>query len=123
MSTVNMMMEYLQKEGFMPKRESFGLAFRYQMKNYLFLDNDDDPSFFQLVMPGICDVNDDNRARVHLAMDAMNASVKVAKASIFNDEVWLYAELLIDSTPQLGDIVPRALGILQHAYKVFAEKY
>ena len=118
-----MMMEYLQKEGFVPTRESFGIAFRYQMKNYLFLDNDDDPSFFQLVMPGICDVNDDNRTRVHLAMDAMNASVKVAKAAIINDSVWLFAELLIDSTPELGDIVPRALGILQHGYKVFGEKY
>ena len=123
MSTVNMMMEFLQKEGFMPTRESFGIAFRYQMKNYLFLDNDDDPSFFQLVMPGICDVNDDNRARALLAMDAMNGAVKVAKASTFNDEVWLYAELLIDSTPELGDIVPRALGILQHVYNVFVEKY
>ena len=51
-------------------------------------------------------------------------AVKVAKASIFDgDSVWLYCELLIDSTPELGDIVPRALGILQHAYKVFGENY
>lgn len=121
MSTVNMMMEYLQNEGFMPKRESYGISFRYQMKNYIFIDNDDDPSFFQLVMPGIYDVNDNNRIQVYRAMDAMNSSVKVAKASIFNDDVWLYAELLIDSTPLLDDIVPRALGILQHGYKVFCE--
>jgi hypothetical protein len=124
MSTTEMMFEYLQKEGFLPVKESFGLAFRYQMKNYLFLENDDDPSFFQLVMPGICDVNDQNRLDVYRAMDATNSSVKVAKASIFDgDSVWLYCELLIDSTPQLGDIVPRALGILQHAYKTFAENY
>ena len=123
MSTVNMMMDYLQKEGFVPKRESFGIAFRYQMKNYLFLDNDEDPSFFQLVMPGILDVTDANRDRVYRAMDKMNGTVKVAKASIFNDEVWLFAELLIDSTPELGDIVPRSLRILQHAYNVFGENY
>ena len=116
-----MMMEYLQKEGYMPKRESYGISFRYQMKNYIFIDNDDDPSFFQLVMPGIYDVNDNNRIKVYRAMDAMNGSVKVAKASTYNDEVWIFAELLIDSTPQLGDIVPRALGILQHAYKVLVE--
>ena len=121
MSTVNMMMEYLQKEGFMPKRESYGISFRYQMKNYIFFDNDDDPSFFQLIMPGVLDVTDANRDRVYRAMDAMNGSVKVAKASTYNDEVWIFAELLIDSTPQLGDIVPRALGILQHAYKVLVE--
>ena len=118
-----MMMDYLQKEGFVPTRESFGIAFRYQMKNYLFFDNDEDPSFFQLIMPGILDVTDANRDRVYRAMDAMNGAVKVAKASIFNDEVWLFAELLIDSSPELGDIVPRALGILQHAYNVFREKY
>lgn len=123
MSTVNLMMDYLQKDGLVPKRESYGIAFRYQMKNYLFLDNDEDPSFFQLVMPGILDVTDANRDRVYRAMDKMNGSVKVAKASIFNDEVWLYAELLIDSTPELGEIVPRALGILQHAYNVFGENY
>ena len=69
-----MMLEYLRKEGFMPVEESFGLAFRYQMKNFLFLNNDEDPSFFQLVMPGICDVNDGNRLDVYRAMDAMNAS-------------------------------------------------
>ena len=116
-----MMMEYLQKEGYMPKRESYGISFRYQMKNYIFFDNDDDPSFFQLIMPGVLDVTDANRDRVYRAMDAMNGSVKVAKASTYNDEVWIFAELLIDSTPQLGDIVPRALGILQHAYKVLGE--
>ena len=113
MSTTKMMLDYLRKEGFQPEEESFGLAFRYQMKNYLFLNNDEDPSFFQLVMPGICSVDDQNRMRVYKAMDAMNSSVKVAKAS----------ELLIDSTPELGDIVPRALGILQHAYKTFVENY
>ena len=118
-----MMMKHLQNEGFVPTRQSYGIAFRYQMKNFLFLDNDDDPSFFQLVMPGILDVTDANRDRVYRAMDAMNGSVKVAKASIFNDEVWLFAELLIDSSPELGDIVPRALDILQHAYKTFNEKY
>jgi hypothetical protein len=68
-------------------------------------------------------VDDENRARVYLAMDAMNRSVKVAEATIINDSVWLFAELLIDSTPELGDIVPRALGILQHAYNVFGENY
>lgn len=124
MSTTKMMLDYLRKEGFQPEEESFGLAFRYQMKNYLFLNNDEDPSFFQLVMPGICSVDDQNRMRVYKAMDAMNSSVKVAKASIFDgDSVWLYCELLIDSTPELGDIVPRALGILQHAYKTFVENY
>lgn len=123
MSTLNMMMEHLKNEGFMPRQESFGIAFRYQMKNYIFVENDDDPSFFQLAMPGICDVDDENRTKVYLAMDAMNRSVKVAKATIINDSVWLFAELLIDSTPELGDIVPRALGILQHAYNVFGENY
>ena len=117
------MLEYLQSEGFAPTRESYGIAFRYEMKNYLFIENDDDPSFFQLTMPGICDVDDENRARVHLAMDAMNGSVKVAKAAIIDDSVWLFAEILIDSSPELDDIVPRALGILQHGYNVFRKNY
>lgn len=123
MSTVNMMMEYLQKEGLVPTRESYGIAFRYQMKNFLFFDNDEDPSFFQLVMPGICDVTDENREHVYQVMDSLNGSLKVAKAVTFNNEVWLFAELLIDSTPVLDDFVPRALGILQHAYRYFRENY
>ena len=118
-----MMKEYLQSEGYMPNDESFGISFRHQMKNYLFIDNDEDSSFFQLVMPGIIDVNDENRTRVYRAMDTTNASVKVAKASIFNDQVWISFEIMIDSTPVLGDIVPRALGILQHAYDVFGKNY
>lgn len=122
MSNTKKMLEYLRSEGLQPTEESFGLAFRYQMKNFIYINNDEDPEFFQLVMPGICDVTDDNRMDVYAAMDKLNASVKVAKASIFNGEsVWIYCEILIDSNPEFGELVPRALGILQHAYNQFGE--
>ena len=116
------MLEYLRSEGLKPTEESFGITFRYQMKNFVYFNNDEDPEFFQLVMPGIYDVNDENRDFVYRAMDKMNAGVKVAKASLVNDEsVWLYCEMLIDSTPVFSDLVPRALRILQHAYNQFGE--
>ena len=122
MSNTKKMLEYLRSEGLQPTEESFGITFRYQMKNFVYFNNDEDPEFFQLVMPAIYDVNDENRDFVYRAMDKMNAGVKVAKASLVNDEsVWLYCEMLIDSTPVFSDLVPRALRILQHAYNQFGE--
>ena len=122
MSNTKKMLEYLRSEGLQPTEESFGITVRYQMKNFVYFNNDEDPEFFQLVMPGIYDVNDENRDFVYRAMDKMNAGVKVAKASLVNDEsVWLYCEMLIDSTPVFSDLVPRALRILQHAYNQFGE--
>ena len=98
------------------------IVFKYQMATFLYIENDEDPSFFQLSMPGIFDVTDDNRDAVLIAANQVNKSYKVAKVIVTNDDVWILTECMLDSTPELDDIVPRFLDILSGARREFYEQ-
>jgi hypothetical protein len=91
------------------------------MANFLFINNDEDEDFFQLIMPGIYDVTEDNREVVLEAINKMNSSIKVVKGATIQDGVWLFFEILLDHTPEVADIFPRALQILQGARQHFYE--
>ncbi len=108
-----LMLDFLKQQGFCPEVEEYGIAFKYQMKNFIFWKNDDDSGFFQLIMPGIFDVNEENINTVLRATNKVNCDIKVAKANVMHGEsVWLFFEILIDTNPVLEDLVPRALDIL-----------
>ena len=102
-----------------PKCQLLGVANLDQMRNFIFMGSDNDETFLRLVMPGVFDVTEDNRAGVLEATNAVSVSMKVVKATIVNDNVWLSAELLIDSTPVFDDIIPRVLDILLAAQQEF----
>jgi hypothetical protein len=91
------------------------------MKTYIFFNNDEDEDFFQLALPGIFDVTEDNRELVLEACNKTNFTLKVAKCCIPHDDVWVLFEILLDSSPEVKDIIPRALAILQGAQQQFYE--
>ena len=105
----------------MPKYNEYGnIAFKYQMRNFLFFNNDDDKQFFQLAMPSIFEVTDDNRMAVMEAMNEVNDTKKVVKLTIpKSNMVWASAEIMMDSTPELDDLIPRLLNILLGAQEDF----
>ena len=120
MKTSELMMKFLKEQGFMPETLDNGnIVFKYQMRTFLYIENDEDASFFQLAMPAIFDVTEDNRDAALDATNFVNKSLKVAKAVVFDDSVWLFTECLLDSSPELDDIVPRFLDILQGAQHEF----
>lgn len=114
MKTSEFVFNYLKEEGLMPKYNEYGnIAFKYQMRNFLFFNNDDDKQFFQLAMPSIFEVTDDNRMAVLEAMNEVNDTKKVVKLTIpKSNMVWASAEIMMDSTPELDDLIPRLLNIL-----------
>ena len=133
-STTEMVLDFLRKEGFCPDVQDNGdVVFKYQMSLFLYVNNSEDEEFFQLVMPAICDVTEDNReimleavnkltmAHLREAINKLNFSMKVVKATIFNDEVWLFFENILDNSPEVGDIIRRALSTLQGARHKFHE--
>lgn len=79
----------------------------------------EDEDFFQLAFPGIYDVTEDNRELVLEAINKTNLGIKVVKCCIPHDDVWVFFEILLDSSPEVKDIVPRALDILQGAQQLF----
>lgn len=121
MKTSELVLDFLRKQGFTPEvnPENGNIVFKYQMATYLFVNNDEDDEFFQLIMPAIYDVTDENRDIVLDAANKTNMKMKVCKTCILDDEVWLFFEILLDSTPDVSNIIPRALGILQGTRQEF----
>lgn len=124
MKTTEMVLNFLRQQGFCPEvdEEDGNILFKYQMANFLFINNDEDEEFFQLLMPGIYDVTDDNRDVVLEAANKVNHNIKVVKACVVNDSVWLFFENLLDHSPEVDDIIPRALSILQGARQHFYQE-
>ncbi len=117
-----MVLQFLQQQGFCPEQQENGnIVFRFEMKTFLFINNDSDEQFFQLALPGIYDVNEENRELVLEACNKTNFNIKVAKACLWDDTVWVFFENLMDQSPEVSSIIPRALGILKHAQQSFYE--
>ena len=113
-----MVFEYLKNQGLMPRiDEDNDIIFKYQMLTFIYFNNDEDEQFFRLALPGIFDVTEENRVTVLEAMNEVNKRMKVAKAYIPREDVWVAAEIMMDSTPELDDLVPRLLNILLGARK------
>lgn len=124
MKTTERVLEFLRKQGFCPDVDSDNgnIYFKYQMRSFIFFNNDDDEEFFQLALPGIFDVTEENRELVLEAANTVNSNYKVIKCCIIGDSVWILFENMLDSTPEVSDIVPRALNILMGGQNDFYQK-
>ena len=126
-----MMMEFLAEEGFRPHETPFGIAFKSEGLNFLYFKDDDDEQYFRLMMPAIFVVTEDNEDMIMRVMNDVNGNIKVVKLYTMGMEdekgqtetsVWVAFEILADSTPELNDIVPRAISLLQGARIAFLAK-
>jgi len=124
MKTSERVLEFLRQQGFCPSidEDNGNIIFKYQMMTFVFFNNDDDESFFQLALPSIMSVTHENRVQALEAANQLNLEYKVAKCCIYDDDVWILFEILLDSSPDIQDIIPRALGILQRSQNLFYEK-
>ncbi len=127
-----LMIDYLAEEGFRPHETPFGIAFKNEGINYLFFKDEEDEQYFRLMMPAIFVVTEDNEETIMRVMNEVNGSIKVVKLYTMDmqDEegkeketsVWVAFEILADSTPELADIVPRAISLLKGARLAFLSR-
>ena len=126
-----LMIDYLAEEGFRPHETPFGIAFKKEGYNFLYFKDEDDEQYFRLMMPAIFVVTEDNEETILHAMNDVNGNIKVVKLYTMEMEdpdgkketsVWVAFEILADSTPELGDIVPRAISLLQGARVAFLSR-
>lgn len=123
MKTSELVFSYLKQQGLVPKYDSDNdIVFKYQMLTFIFFNTDDDEQFFRLAMPSIYDVTPENRVAVLEAMNVVNKTMKVAKTVIPNDNVWAITEIMMDSTPELNDLIPRLFRILMATREEFYEQ-
>lgn len=112
MTTTDLVKDWLHKEGFKCEMDADGdLQFKYQGLHMFCSVDKNDPLFFRILVPNIYEV-ENNRAKVMEALNTVTRDIKVVKAFLVEDRVWLAIEMFIDTTPDIDDFVERCLDIL-----------
>lgn len=120
MTTSERVFEYLKYQGLVPEFDDRkSIRYKYQMKNFFYINNDNDPPFINLTLPNIFEVTDDNRMAVFEAINEVNENTKVVKLTIYKNQVWCATEIMLDSTPELDELFPRLMNILMIAQQKF----
>ena len=130
MNAKGLVSKYLKSQGIVPKKNDLGLNFTYEGWNFLLWNDADVPLFFRLILPGVFDVTDDNFAEAIMACNNVNWNYKVVKAVLyeFEDEhdsgasVWMCFEQVLDTNPQVEELVPRAIHSLIAAAEAFTKE-
>ena len=112
---------YLTSEGLRPEETDFGFVFEDQKLTFLIFWDDDDNQYLKIALPGIYNVDDNNREDALAAANEVNIEWKVIKTVVLSDEVWVVAEQLIDKDPNMADLVPRTIQILVSGRESFYE--
>ena len=120
--TTEKVFDVLKKEGLTPTMEEYGIGFKFQMINFIYMQDEVDDHFFNLIIPYIFDVNQENEHEVLRAMNTVNNSMKVVKLVISKNSVWVCFENELEKSPQLDTLVPLAIGSLYQAQQHFYEE-
>ena len=122
MRTEELVKEFLSNEGYRFDVDGDGdIHFKYEGANLYFTVDKDDQNYFRLIMPNIYQL-EGNRVKVLEAINAVARDLKVIKAFLVEDRLWLTVELFIDSTPELEDFFPRCMGLLKAGREKIAEE-
>ena len=130
MNVKGLVSKYLKSQGIVATNNELGLNFTYEGWNFLFWNDADDPLFFRLTLPGVFDVTDDNFANAIMACNNINWNYKVVKAVLYEFEdkrdrgasVWMCFEQVLDTHPEVGELVPRAIHSLIAAADAFTKE-
>lgn len=121
-TTIELVKNFLSTEGYKYDVDSDGdVHFKYQGTNLFFTNNGADNEFFRIIMPGIYEV-EGNRTKVLEAANIVTRDIKVVKAFLVEDYLWLSIEMFIDSTPEVGDFFTRCCEILIAARQRLAQE-
>jgi len=121
MNTIELVKDFLSTEGYRFDIDGDGdIHFKFEGVNLFFTEDKNDQSYFRLIMPGIYKL-EGNREKVLEAISAVNRDLKVLKAFLVEDLLWLSVEIFIDSTPELEDFFPRCLALLKEGREHIAK--
>lgn len=112
---------WLKDQGFRSDRDENGnLHFRYEGVSMV-CRKDPDERYLQILIPGIYQL-EDNREKVLEAISTICRDIKMIKAFLVEDYLWLSVEMYIDSTPDIDDFIERCLDIMITGRKRIAEE-
>ncbi len=106
--------DYLKQEGYVPQLDMQGnIVFKREGLTYVLFTSLDDPNFLRLVCPGIWKIDSDElRARTLAALNLVCANIKVVKAFVVDDQVWVAAETFLETEESYKTELPRLLALV-----------
>lgn len=85
--------------------ESLGFSFNYEGINYLYMYNEDDESFLNISVPGIYDLEEDNKEKYDALKEKINSTLKYVKAYTLGKELWLFYERNLLGNEDLEEVI------------------
>ena len=85
--------------------ESLGFSFIYEGINYLYMYNDDDEDFLNISVPGIYDLEEDNKEGYNALKEKINSSLKYVKAYTLGKGLWLFYERDLLGNEDLEEVI------------------
>lgn len=100
--------DYLVSDGFNPVEveDSGDLIFSYEMNGMIYVNNNDDPNYLQILMPKVYECDDDDMGHILTVAMQVTAEMKVAKVVVLNGYVWVVVEEFISDNSIVSDFIP-----------------
>jgi len=99
------------------------IQFSYNDRTYFIEVNEGDNEFFRVVLFNIWPIESASESRQALkACNAVNREMKVIKAYVTSDNVWIASELFLGEPEQFKATFTRMLKVIDDAVDTFVEK-
>ena len=85
--------------------ESLGYSFNYEGINYLYMYNEDDEDFLNISVPGIYDLEEDNKEKYEELKEKINSTLKYVKAYTLGKGLWLFYERNLLGNEDLEEVI------------------
>ena len=89
--------------------ESLGFSFNYEGINYLYMYNEDDEDFLNISVPGIYDLEEDNKENYDALKEKINSTLKYVKAYTLGKGLWLFYERDLLGNEDLEEVIRRMI--------------
>jgi hypothetical protein len=103
--------------------EDGDIQFTYNDRTFFIEVDESDTEFFRLVLANIWPIESEiERLQVLEAVDYANAQIKVAKAFMVRDNVWISVEVFVEDPGDYEAFFDRSLSVIELGVERFVEK-
>jgi hypothetical protein len=114
MSKLQTYRDYLTKQGYCPQAHDDYVAFNYQGGTYLLPAEDQDPTYFRLILPNFWPIaSEQERTRANAAACDVTASLKGVKVFPLGNAISATVEIFLPHQDAWTEVFARALHVLQ----------
>lgn len=97
--------------------------FEYEGATYLYLYSTNDPSFFNVALPGVLDLDEESEDVYYSILESVNSEMKYVKAYTVNRRLWIFYECETGEDADFEDLVHRVVLRIEAAHVFMKRKY